>query len=475
MVGAPHASLCALLAVSSAACGPSSPPAEPPPPAAEPQPEPDPDPDEIRIDVHVRTEWTSLDATRMPPGSRSAVAVARAFHPDTQRPHGPSEPPGAHARDLTRGFVLVDTQLLVGEPVVVEHRITVEGPGTWQEPMGGNYRARGRDDNFAFVVIPAEGSVQPDPYGPNDFHMGGISTTYEVERGAAQSYFHAVPRYAVVDTPGRYDLYCLHFAHAHDVLGWREAMAAALEQRVGQRYRLGPQGNELLLPDGRPANRSVSPTWKQDGDTPSPLMSEIPARLREARPNVGWDRLQDFAHFEIEVRAGSASDHAAMVQRWTALADKSGRSMQADLAEAARQAIWFSRGDDFLPWIERRLEGDSHTPPQDLAGLAMRPSLAAVELLLGKGGAHGIMNASHIDPSLVPFAFPRVIEHLDAPDDDTRSFAFDVLARWSGERFSVGWDGYQRGRPTVKEAGPIKDHVRAWWAAHHDGFVPAGP
>ncbi len=427
--------------------------------------------EEIRIDVHVRTDWIPLDAARLEPHSRSAVAIARAYDAETGEPFGHLDALGADPRHLVRGFHIATKTLLVGEPIVVEHRIALEGPGTWKEPLGGNYRARGRDDNFLFVVVPKGLAARPDPHGSDRIMMGGISTTYAVTQGAPQSYFHAVQRYAVVDAPGRYDLYCLRFSSGHDAVGWREAMAAGLRAKVGSRYRLAEEGNGLLLPSGEPSGKTVVPSWNQV-PVPSPVMAGLPSAVREALPITEGQALEDFAHFEIELRPGTPEERAAMVTSWSVVAEGSGRSMLANRAEAARQAMWFARDDDFLPVLSRWLDADGGVPPQDLAGLAMRPSRAAVELLLSKGGEYGLASASHIDATLVPLAFGLIIERLDDPDEGVRSFAFDALARWSGQRFGAPWSGYARERPTLDEARALQIQVRAWWAEHRDGFVP---
>lgn len=418
----------------------------------------------------MRTDWFRLAPTV---SGQSAVAVERAYDPVTGLPHGSLDELGAAPGDLVRRFVLAQDSFLVGEPIVAELEVALEGPGTWKEPIGGNYRARGRDDNFLFVMVPERGAV-PDPYGPERIMMGGISTTYEVTRGEPQSYFHAVQRYSAVHAPGRYDLYCIRFAGSHEAIGWREALATALERKVGGAYRLAPEGNDLLLPNGEPSGKSVSPAWvREPSPTPSPIAASLPPAVRAVLPEPEQQRVQDFAHFEVELRVGSASERAAMVKRWSSVAESTQRQMRAGRAEATRQAIWFDRGPDFLPVLERWLDAKADVPPQDLAGLAMRPSSVALDLLLRKGGEYGLAAASHIPRNLVSTAVPRVIAKLDDPNDGVRSYAFNALTSWTGERFGASWSGFRQGQPTVEEGRALQATADSWWKTHRDGFVPA--
>ena len=59
----------------------------------------------------------------------------------------------------------------------MEFRIELDGKGEWREPVGGNYRARGRDDNFFFLMRHEDGTWVRDPYAPIDFSMGGGPAT----------------------------------------------------------------------------------------------------------------------------------------------------------------------------------------------------------------------------------------------------------------------------------------------------------
>jgi hypothetical protein len=436
---------------------------------------PDTDDDVIAIDIHVRNAWVLLDPNTLPVGNRSAVAIARAHDPPNDRGepgqgYGKLSDRGARASELRRSFHLDGRRFLLGEPIVIEHRVELAGDGAWQEPIGGNYRARGRDDNFVFVMV-ARGSTEPvpDPFGDTSFSMGGISTNVKVERGSPMSYFHALQPYVAVERPGAYRLWAIQLAHGHDAVGWREAMAAALVRKVGDRYRLGATGNELVLADGSPADKSLSPTWHGE-QVPSPLKAslapEVAALLGEHR--VG--QVMDVAQFDIDIVAGNTATSRAMVERWRAIADKRRQMMHASRADAAFQAIWYARQDDFLPTLDGWISGDAR--PQNLVGLAMRPSRAALNLLLAHGGARGVSAMMHLPKANVAAAVPALIERLDHADQAMRAHAHQVLARHTGERFGATWPGYHHQRPRLDETAAIKAAASAWWKANRASFTP---
>lgn len=469
----------AALALLSACQAPTS--TSPPPPpvtvtatasqATMPQ-EPDPiDGDEIGVDVHVRHEWIALPTARLPKGTQSAVAIPRAYDPETGEGYGELSDLGADPHDLVRGFVLDGDRFLLGEPIVLEHVVKLEGPGIWEETLGGNYRARGRDDNYAVVLVPkGAGAAVPDPFGELGFQMGGLSTLMKVRRDQPQSVFVGAQPYSAITSAGAYDLYALRFADSHQAVGWRQAMAVALERRVGSRYVLAAEGNDLLWPNGQPAGKRVTPTWRGERDQPSPVT--LPEPVRRALSESERTSVVDVTHLPITIVEGTPAERRAMVARWRAVADQRRNMMQASRGDAAFKAIWYARQDDFLPTMAAWLEAGVEVPPQELVGLAMRPSRAATKLLLESGGTWGLSALGRLHEGQIAFAFPLVIEHLDDADAQARAFAFDALSRWSGERFGAPWEGFQSGRPTADEAAAMQSRVRAWWKDNRQGFVP---
>lgn len=468
-----------LTLIVSACQAPTGTPPPPPsvaaiPPTTPPSSIPDapaPDGDAIRIDVHVRHEWIALPSDRLPKGTQSAVAIPRAYDPETGKGYGELADLGADPLHLVRGFTLDGDRFLVGEPIVLEHVVKLEGPGTWEETLGGNYRARGRDDNYAIVLVAKpSGEVVPDLFGEPGFHMGGLSTRLKITRQSPQSVFVGAQTYSAIAAAGAYDLYAMRFADSHQALGWQQAMAAALKKKVGTRYRLEAEGNELVTSDGRPTDKHVVPTWKGERDQPSPV--KLPEAVRAALTESERTSVVDVTHLEITLVDGTPAQRRAMVKKWRGVTENRRNMMQASLADAAFKAIWYARQDDFLPAMEAWLKADVDVPPQELVGLAMRPSRAATTLLLEHGGPLGLMALGRLHRSQIAFAFPLVIERLDDADDQARAYAFDALSRWSGERFGASWNGFQSGRPTADEASNLEPRVRAWWKDHRQGFVP---
>lgn len=430
--------------------------------------------DEIPIDVHVRQEWIALPSDRLPQGTQSAVAIPRAYDPETGEGYGELADLGADPNDLVRGFVLDRDRFLLGEPIVLEHVVKLDGAGSYQETLGGNYRARGRDDNYAVILVPkGRGAALPDPFGESRISMGGLSTQLTIQRGQPQSVFVAAQPYSAIAAAGDYDLYALRFADDHRALGWREAMAAALKKKVGDRLKLAAEGNDLMLPNGQPADKHVMPTWRGQRDQPSPVT--LPEAVRAALSESERTSVMDLTHRPITIVEGTAAQRRAMVAKWRKVAEDRRNAMQVSLGDAAFKAIWYARQDDFLPALEGWLKAGVDVPPQELVGLAMRPSRAATKLLLERGGAWGLMALGRLHEGQIAGAFPLVIERLDDEDGQARAYAYDALSRWSGERFGASWEGFQSGRPTTKEAAAMQPIIRAWWKDHRQGFVPKGP
>jgi hypothetical protein len=117
-------------------------------------------PEEILVDLHIRAEWLPLSPSSDTPGTtRSALRTLRAIDPESEESYDRSKDVfRCNPTDLRRAFLLEKEEFLLGEPLLVEFRITLDGPGEWREPVGGNYRARGRDDNFLFLMRHEDGT-----------------------------------------------------------------------------------------------------------------------------------------------------------------------------------------------------------------------------------------------------------------------------------------------------------------------------
>jgi hypothetical protein len=321
---------------------------------------------EISVDVPVATEWVRLPAT-----PASAIPVRRALD-HAGRPYDASLGSiNCRPADLRRALHLPRTDYLAGEPIVIEMSVRLGGPGTWHEPIGGNYRGRGRDDNFRFLVRAAGGDWVPDPYERFPVMVGGgLSTTIGVSSGRPFSSWLGVSRWAAVARPGVYDLYAVQFASGHEVAGLRGALAAAIPAGLRGAWSLAPDGNYLRDRRGRRGAYQIVPTLR-DVPSPSPVAALLPPELR-ARLGAQAAAVQDYAHFRITVRAGTPAETAAMVARAIAAAQRPTHSSPGD-EPGARRGAPAPRGPErgraqraLLPRALPRARGDPcpHRPPR---------------------------------------------------------------------------------------------------------------
>jgi hypothetical protein len=335
----------------------------------------------------------------------------------------------ASPEEVRRGFVLEPRrEWLLGEPIVVEFRVEVTGDGVWLEYAGGNYRGLGRDDNFFFVLEPAEGERPPDPYDIDYFHgkarmAGGISSNHRLSADEPLSMWLGVQQYSAITKPGHYDLYCLRSA--------------------------GFQAFQAPAPLGR---------------------SPVAAHLPEALADIHGDRLTDFAHFRIEIRAGTPDEREAMIASSTELAADPSFDLSPSQAEAVRTAMWFARQDDFLPLIEEWMRaGKVYGPHQD--GLALRGSKAARDLLLIFGDGAGIEALLLLPDAPDLEIIPPLLELLNHSDQAIRSASFRVLNEWTDERFGASWTGWSSLAPGLAEGSHIRVRAQRWWAEERVWYV----
>lgn len=435
-------------------------------PAAEPAPA---DPSVLRVDIPTRFEWHEVDAL---PANLAAVTIERAVRVDGT-PYDPSfDVFGTSPHSIRRGFVLEREQWLLGEPLLVELRVEVEGPGTWTEYVGGNDQRRGRDDNFVFLLRRADGLVVPDVYTDEARkvrHADRPARAHEVTAKRALSYWLPVQRYAAITEPGIYDLYCLGFA-GWGTAGWREALAAAIPEPYNRSHALAEDSNQLVeRRSGEPVDLFLSPSSPRTiPDSP------LAPRLPEFVAKIGATAT-DFAHFRVVIRQPSEAERQAMIKTWTAEAEAAKWRSPATRADAAHQAIWFARQSDFLPVLERWLDSAAPSNPflgpgsmQD--GLALRGTKAARDLLISRGDEVGIAALRLVPDTQVRATIPELIELLSDPADRVRSAAFHLLAEWTGQRFDAAWVGYDDLRPTLAEGQHLQGQFRRWWAEHRANF-----
>lgn len=444
-------------------------------------------PEQVSVDVYSVADWVRLP---VPEGARapgrvvalSAVRILRAVDPETKEAYDASnEALGCDPATLRREFRLEKAEFLLGEPILVELRIALEGNGAWREEFGGCYRARGRDDNFLFLMRHEDGTWVADPYAPVTIYMGGIGSSFVVPERESHSSWLAVQRWCAIERPGKYDLYCFHAAHGYTVIGRREALLAGLPDEVMKDHRLD---ENCMLVDSATGERSkrygLSTRHLPLGDGKSwdrtPIWRDLPLGVTGyARETNAWpvEQTSDFAHFKIIIREGTAEERQAMVERWSSKAagPQDDRSWY-EKADAARQAIQFAVQDDFLPLIAEWIRFDLDVDYNNFTALAMRPSDASTELLLKAGAKDAVRGMYYLRKEKIADALPHAIEWLTAEDVEVRRQAEWYLRKWTGESFGHSWEGEDAEHPTTEEGAAMQPLWRVWWDEHKADFKP---
>ncbi|HEX8200802.1 MAG TPA: hypothetical protein VF590_09960, partial [Isosphaeraceae bacterium] len=362
------------------------------------------EPTAIRVEVTSQTDFIRLAPAGDPP-TFSVLRIPRVIDPETGRPYDRSNRVlNCDPARLRRMFRLETSEVLLGEPVLIEFRIELDGPGRWDEGIGGNYRGLGRDGNFFFLMRHQDGAWVPDIFeGHGLSSFGGLGGSYTVKRGKPQSHWLAVQQWCAIDRPGVYDLYAFHWGGGTRTVGLRQCVEAALTDEMRKRVQVDEDGQLVERETGeRPRDLLVQQTWTGPAlPDVSPIAGLIPDPVTAQLRNSVF--ASDYAHFTLTVRPGDGQDRRAMVRRWTEQAAKSGLGMmQADRSSAALDALALARQDDFLPELERRLREDSRAELGSVfLGLAMRDNPRAVELLFRAGVPEAIEAMQFLRPSQV--------------------------------------------------------------------------
>jgi hypothetical protein len=451
-------------------------------------------PERIQLDLYYRTtEWVLSPPVREEQDSKETggthavfLALVQAVDPRTLAPYVPvTKEFGCDPADVRHSLRLEKSEFLLGEPIVVEHRIELSGPGKWEWTVGGNYRARGRDDNFSFVLRRADGTFVPDPYPKIEGMVwgGGFVTVQEITRDKPFSNWYGLQRYVAVDEPGDYDLYCMG-GYRQRVYGEHEAMQAALPEEVARDHYFDKDGWLIDRQTGARSKRyEVSLNKHTLEGEPSPLYKSLPPEVygfAQDHTSPAWspDVTPDLgvvAHFRVHVRGGTAEERRQMAERWLAAMSapaKAPDSMGA-YKTAVRDAVWYSRQNDFFAhvarWIYRaNVEGVS----LPLEGLALRPDREAFELLTKAPAPAAVNSFYNLNHERVADAVPLCIEWLTHPDAQVRAQAESLLTAWTGRKFQHTREGYDYQRPTPEEGKRMQTLWRAWWEKNKSGFKP---
>jgi hypothetical protein len=399
--------------------------------------------EEIQVEVTAAWQWLPLSGSH-------ALRVRRAVD-GAGKPYVTTLPHGCAPEQLRRSLTFDKKSYLLDEPIVIEMRVEAEGSCRWHEPVGGNYRGRGRDDNFLFLVQHAGAGFVADPYGTQAIYIGGgLSSMTEVERGKPFSHWLGVQRWAALEKPGKYHVHAFQYPHEHEVIGMREALQAAIPAKWAGTTEL--EADSYYLRDRVTKTRvaQMVPTVR-DRAVPSPIAATLPRDLR-AELGERADSIADYATATIEIRDGTAAERAAMVSTWSKLAEARSESWPAAKSDAAHEAIWFTRGQDFLDTLERWMKSKRQGIPD---GLAMNPSPRALSVLLAEPSEQSVYALHRLAPAHVGRAIPTVIDWLDHPNAVVRGTSEQHLRAWTKQDF-----------------GRIKAMWRTWWQAHQSTFKP---
>lgn len=446
------------------------------------------EPKAVEIDTYYRVSWIMApDVAAEPPaegrGTRSLLlSVIRAVDPNTGLPYDNSIPKlGFAAKDLRHFFRLEKSEFVLGEPILVEHRIELNGPGELEWSVGGNYRARGRDDNFSFILRREDGLIVPDVYPKLEGLVfgGGLGWNPTISRGQPLSYWLGLQRYAAITEPGTYDLYCFT-GNKGITLGRVEALRAALPDDIRVDHYVDDRGSLIDRTTEAPSKRyalTENPHYVQS-EAERPLNGMIPAEHLSSL-NINAKTLGTVAHFRIDIRKGTHAERRQMITQWARAAESIKRfAVTGSFDNALSDGLWYAQQDLFQPLLEKwiiNFKGRDVSTPIHLEGLAMRPDSSAFALLL-KSQPNEVVNAFYsLHPNKIAEAVPICIGWLTHADQEVRARSESLLTRWTGQSSEQLWKAYNDQRPTLFEGQSTQSLWHAWWAKNRSGFKPQKP
>lgn len=421
------------------------------------------------------------------------LSVIRYVDPQTGLPYDKTDPTiGFDINDLSHSFRLEKKSFLLGEPILVEHHIELNGPGELDWFLGGNYRSRGRDDNFSFVLRGADGVVVPDVYPriTGIVFGGGLGSNHTIKKGQPLSYWLGLQRYSAITKPGVYDLYCMT-GSKQTTFGRVEALRAALPEEVANDHYIDDYGNLVDKQTGQESKRYSLRRNEHllDSSAEWPVKKLIPDEVYQYARDQGIGlsfaepgMFGTIAHFKITVLEGTRPQQEEMILQWSKTAGSNPKtSMMGSYKSALFESIWYSRQDSFLPllegWIVKNAGSDEPfaSIPLYLDALAMRPDPDAFRILL-KASAKQITNAFYsLHQNRIVDAIPLCINWLTHPDNQVRAMAEGELVRWTGQSFEHTWPGYHYQRPTPAEGQRMQRWWRTWWEENRKSFKPQEP
>ena len=414
-------------------------------------------------------EWIRLPSSVDAPDSTaaattySAVCIARSVNPDTGQPYADGLPFSCAPEDVHHAFHLEKRTFLLGEPIIVKYTVSVEGSGAFIEAGGMNYRSRGRDDNFLFLLRREDGTWIPDVQPHAGGMGGGIGAPVTIQADKPKVHWEAVQRWCAIEAPGKYELYCFYMSP------------------------LGPLGLG-------PSNKYVEAGNAGDKVPPSVLMGDMPAEVTallddftlptpdaEARRGAQYEIQEHitgavaFAKFSLVIKQGSPEAQQAMIDAWTqryrdAVREGSDPEKSADL-----DGIYFTLQPFYLDAIKEEVRTlDQILPGGRYYGLCFNRSPAATAILL----KFLEDDVSRINAVLQPRKNIGVMDDfihlLNHEDEVIRQRALHKLRYFSGCYFFADPDGKPLENLSAAQMEEAAGLWWTWWRQNNADFIPIG-
>ena len=463
-------------------------------------------PETIEVDIYYRTQWVLSNTFADEMGSGESafslfLAVNEAVDQKTEKTFvaAPREF-GCDPQKLKHGFRLEKREFLLGEPILVEHRIELKGPGGFDWSTGGNYRSRGRDDNFSFIMRDANGSIVPDPYPKLTGIVmgGGLMGLRTVTESKPVSEWLGLQRYVAITQPGTYELYCLG-GYKSKFYGVNEAIWATLPDYVKFGHKLDAYGVLVDEQTGQPSKTyRLAPTYHGLETKPASGYQPLPPdvlKFAADQSSFGFstDRIPLtqglVARFNITVRRGTTAEQRQMVEdyRKKIETDKKKTRLSGSYEIALLESFWYGQQEDFLPVIEQWVSKSElfRSTSTDIAlfrpfiahfdGLAMNPSPQAFAILQTIPALDAAYAFGRLHKDRIKEAIPLCIAWLTHEEHQVRAVAESRLREWTCQSFDRTWNGYHWERPTLEEGKKMQPKWAEWWKKNKDSQMPCKP
>lgn len=382
-----------------------------------------------QTEVPIRTVWSAVVVS--PGGDRwgdtQTLSAHRMLRTEAQGevawPYDPSR--------ISRTFHVEEDHVLLGEPVVVTFTLWNRGTVAMPMQIGGNYRARGRDDNFRLLLQRDDGTFAGDPYGPLQFWMGGLMGSHSVEAGASKSLYVPLQQWCALEQAGHYTLHCLYS---------EPAMFPPLADGAKVVHREPP---------------------------PSPVKARMPKALVE-HLGAACDTLTDYAAITLDVIEGSPDERAAMHRRWLGRVSFADDDDPSTFHHAAKLAMLFARQTDWLDVIQRDAAPRADRYPVATA-MAMNPHPQAWAMLLDQP-PDAFLNGTYWLPADRKLdAVPHLISLMDATHElRIQRLAAQRLAHVTGQVFDPRLLTADTMALTAADFAAMQARFATWWQQQRD-------